>query len=86
MVHQSRVGPIRAFIDPHHQWLTVVRLPSTTRNSTLPKACGPISTVSLGNLAARGVDQVAAIVENRLKRIQYRPELVTGFLTQTGLN
>ena len=39
----------------------------------------------LGNLAARTVDQLAAIVRNRLKRIQYRPALINGFLGQTGL-
>ena len=39
----------------------------------------------LGNLAARNVDQLAAVVGNRLKRIQYRPELIGGFLAQTGL-
>jgi hypothetical protein len=40
---------------------------------------------SLGNLVARDVDQLAAIVKNRLKRIQYRPALIDGFLAQTGL-
>ena len=39
----------------------------------------------LGNLAARNVDQLAKIVRNRLKRIQYRPALISGFLAQTGL-
>ena len=39
----------------------------------------------LGNLAASNVDQLAAIVRNRLKRIQYRPQLIDGFLAQTGL-
>jgi hypothetical protein len=39
----------------------------------------------LGNLAARNVDQLAAIVKNRLKRIPYRPALIDGFLAQTGL-
>ncbi len=39
----------------------------------------------LGNLAARDVDQLAAIIKNRLKRIQYRPALIDGFLAQTGL-
>ena len=39
----------------------------------------------LGNLAARNVDHLAAVVKNRLKRIQYRPELIGGFLAQTGL-
>jgi hypothetical protein len=31
------------------------------------------------------VDQLAAIVKNRLKSIQYRPDLINGFLAQTGL-
>jgi putative transposase len=38
----------------------------------------------VGNLAAHGIDNLAAIVKNRLKRIQYRPDLIDGFLAQTG--
>jgi putative transposase len=40
----------------------------------------------LGNLAAADVDQLAAIIKNRLKSIQYRPALIDGFLAQTGLS
>ena len=39
----------------------------------------------LGNLAACNPDQLAGIIRNRLKRIQYRPALIDGFLAQTGL-
>jgi transposase len=39
----------------------------------------------LGNLAAPTVSDLAAIVKNRLKSIQYRPALIDGFLAQTGL-
>lgn len=39
----------------------------------------------LGNLAACGVDQLAAIVRSRLKSIQYRPGLIDGFVAETGL-
>lgn len=42
---------------------------------------------SLGNLGSCStVHQLAAIVKNRLKRIQYRPALIDGFLAQTGLS
>ena len=41
-------------------------------------------TFRLGNLAVTGVDQLTAMV-NRLKRIQHRPDLLTSFLTHTGL-
>jgi hypothetical protein len=40
----------------------------------------------LGNLSARNVDELAATIKNRLKRMQYRPELIDGFLAQTGLS
>jgi len=39
----------------------------------------------LGNLAASTVDQLAATIGNRLRRIQHRPALISGFLAQTGL-
>ena len=40
----------------------------------------------LGNLAPCNAGPLAAIVRNRLKRIQYRPALIGGFLAQTGLS
>ena len=40
----------------------------------------------LGNLAASTLDQLAAIVSSRLRRIQHRPDLIQGFLGQTGLD
>ena len=41
---------------------------------------------SLGNLGSCSKPgQLAAIMKNRLKRIQYRPGLIDGFLAQTGL-
>jgi hypothetical protein len=39
----------------------------------------------LGDLAPCGPGQLAATVRHRLKRIQYRPALIDGFLAQTGL-
>jgi hypothetical protein len=42
---------------------------------------------SLGNLGGCSTPgQLSAIVKNRLKRIQYRPELINSFLRQTGLS
>jgi len=32
-----------------------------------------------------GGDQLAVIIKNRLKRIQYQPALIEAFLAQTGL-
>jgi hypothetical protein len=43
------------------------------------------SSVVLGNLAACGIDQLAAIVRTRLKSMQYRPGLLDAFIVETGL-
>lgn len=32
-----------------------------------------------------GIDELVAVVKNRLKRIQYRPELIDAFVAHTGL-
>ncbi|WP_243715399.1 hypothetical protein [Micromonospora sp. KC207] len=40
---------------------------------------------SIGNLAVTGVDHLRAIIRNRLKSIQYRTDLLDGFLAHTGL-
>ena len=45
----------------------------------------PAMKNGLGNLAARDVGQLAVIIKNRLKRIQYQPALIEAFLAQTGL-
>jgi hypothetical protein len=42
---------------------------------------------SLGNLGSCSKpSQLAAIMKNRVKRIQYRPGLINGSLAQTGLS
>jgi hypothetical protein len=42
-------------------------------------------SVKTSAFAVTNVDHLATIVRNRLKCIQYRPDLLAGFLTQTGL-
>jgi putative transposase len=38
------------------------------------------------NLLVWGIDELVTVVKNRLKRIQYRPELIDAFLAHTGLD
>jgi len=40
---------------------------------------------SLANLAKRNLAQLTTLVKTRLKRMQYRPGLLEGFLASTGL-
>jgi len=76
---------MRRFTDAHPQWLTVVRLPAYAPDLNPAEGVWSNMKNSLGNLAASTVGQLAAIVKNRLKSIQYRPALIDGFLAQTGL-
>ncbi|MFE2728435.1 transposase [Kitasatospora sp. NPDC059327] len=41
---------------------------------------------SLANLASVALDRLATLVRNRLKRLQYRPDVLDGFLAGTGLS
>ncbi|MEO3927697.1 hypothetical protein ABGB07_28080 [Micromonosporaceae bacterium B7E4] len=38
----------------------------------------------MANRAVRGVDHLAEAVKHRLRAIQRRPDLIAGFLAQTG--
>ena len=76
---------MRGFTESHRDWLTVVQLPSYAPDLNPAEGVWANMKNGLGNLAAGNLDQLAAIVRNRLKRIQYRPALIDGFLAQTGL-
>ena len=67
-------------------WLRVIRLPAYAPDLNPVESVWSHLKRSLGNLAVRGIDDLAAIVKNRLKRIQYRPELTDAFFAQTGLD
>jgi putative transposase len=67
-------------------WLYVIQLPAYSPDLNPTEGVWSHVKRSLGNLATTGVDHLTAIVRNRLKRIQYRPDLLTSFLAQTALN
>ncbi|MDT5040564.1 MAG: hypothetical protein QOE51_1549 [Actinoplanes sp.] len=97
--HQQLDGPIvlvwdnlnthisaamRAMIDAR-DWLHVIRLPAYAPDLNPVEAVWSHLKRSIGNLAVTGVDHLQAIIKHRLKAIQYRTELLDGFLTHTGL-
>ena len=67
-------------------WLTVFQLP------TYAHELNPVELVwshlkrSLANLAKRNLAQLTALVKTGLKRMQYRPALLGGFLASTRLD
>lgn len=81
--HVSR--RMQKFVAAHADWLTVVRLPAYAPELNATESVWSHLKRSLGNCAATNIDQLIAMVKNRLKRLQYRPDLLDGFLGQTGL-
>jgi hypothetical protein len=45
-----------------------------------------MDSVLHASLAKRNLSQLSALVRTRLKRMQYRPGLLDGFLASTGLD
>lgn len=76
---------MRAFVDAHSDWLSVYTLPSYAPEINPVEGVWAHLKSSVGNLAACGLDPLAALLKTRLKRLQYRPTCLTGFLAETGL-
>ena len=97
--HQQLGAPILLIWDqlPQHKsarmrqllaarrWLRVYPLPA------LAPELNPTETVwsslkrSMANLAPGSIKDLTRITRNRIKSMQYQPDLITGFFTSTGL-
>ena len=80
-------GAMRTFIQAHPDWLTVVQMPAYAPDLNPVEGAWSNMKNGLGNLGSCSTPhRLAAIMKNRLKRMQYRPALIDGFLAQTGLS
>jgi hypothetical protein len=67
-------------------WLTVCQLPPYAHELNPVELVWSHLKRSLANLAKRNLPQLTALAKTRLKRMQYRPALLDGFLASTGLD
>ena len=67
-------------------WLTVFQLPPYAHELNPVEPVWSHLKRSLANLAKRNLAQLTALVKTRLKRMQYRPGLLDGFLASTRLD
>jgi hypothetical protein len=67
-------------------WLTVCQLPPYAHELNPVEPVWSHLKRSLANLAKRDLSELTALVKTRLKRMQYRPGLLDGFLASTGLD
>jgi hypothetical protein len=67
-------------------WLTVFRLPPYAHELNPVEQVWSHLKRSLVNLAKRNLAQLTTLVKTRLRRMQYRPALLEGFLASTKLD
>ena len=66
-------------------WLTVFRLPPYAHELNPVEPVWAHLKRSLANLTKHTIGELTVLVKTRLKRMQYRPALLVGFLASTGL-
>jgi len=67
-------------------WLTVFRLPPYAHELNPVEQVWSHLKRSLANLTKRNLAQLTVLVKTRLRRMQYRPGLLGGFLASTHLD
>jgi hypothetical protein len=67
-------------------WLTVYQLPPYAHELNPVELVWSHLKRSLANMAKRNISQLTALVRTRLRRMQYRPGLLDGFLASTRLD
>ncbi|HST50075.1 MAG TPA: transposase [Jatrophihabitans sp.] len=67
-------------------WLTVYRLPPYAHDLNPVEPVWSHLKRSLANLTKHNLTELTALVKTRLRRMQYRPALLAGFLASTGLD
>jgi putative transposase len=84
-LHGHRSAAMRALIATR-PWLRVYQLPSYAPELNPAEGIWAHLKRSLANIAIHNVTNLARLAKNRLKRMQYIPTLVDGFLAGTGLS
>jgi putative transposase len=67
-------------------WLTIYQLPPYAHELNPVELVWSHLKRSLANLAKRNLAQLTTLVKTRLRRMQYRPSLLGGYLASTGLD
>ena len=82
----THVSAAMAGLAAARTWLTVFQLPPYAHELNSVELAWSQLKRSLANLAKRNLAQLTALVKTRLRRMQYRPRLLDGFLASTRLD
>ena len=67
-------------------WLTVYRLPPYAHELNPVESVWSVLKRSLANLVKRSISELTALAKTRLRRMQYQPGLLEGFLAKPRLD
>ncbi|MFB6872084.1 transposase [Streptomyces sp. NPDC056323] len=81
----TRVSHAMRELIAERAWLTVFLLPAYSPDLNPVEWVWAHVKRSLANLAVMALDRLEALVRNRLKRLQCRPDTLDGFIAGTGL-
>nr|WP_078841435.1 transposase [Streptomyces acidiscabies] len=73
------------YVEEHSDWLTVFQMPAYAPELNPAEGVWSLLKRSIANFVAADLDGLVRIVKRRLKKIQFRPHLLIGCLTATGL-
>ncbi len=82
----THVSAAMAELIAARSWLTVFQLPPYAHELNPVEPVWSHLKRSLANLTKHTIAELTALVKTRLKRMQYRPALLIGFLANTGLD
>ena len=73
------------FATENKEWLRIYRMPAYAPDLNPAEGIWSLLKRAVANFAAPGLDHLVRIVKRKLKKIQYRPHLISGCLAATGL-
>lgn len=76
---------LKKFAAQHADWLRIYQLPTYAPELNPAEGLWSLLKRSIANFIVPDVAVLTRIVKRQLKKIQYRPHLITGCLRQTGL-
>ena len=73
------------FAAQNREWLRIYRMPAYAPELNPAEGIWSLLKRAIASFAATSIDALARIIKRKLKKIQYRPHLITGCLAGTGL-
>ncbi|MFB7600716.1 transposase, partial [Streptomyces sp. NPDC056160] len=80
----THVSHVMGELIAEREWLTVFLLPAYSPDLNPVEWVEAHVKRSLANLAVVALDRLETLVRNRIKRLQYRPATLDGFIAGTG--